>query len=187
MPVVQKNGDTAAPLRSGEAPCLAQRCLHQCTVLTPEFTIAAKIITKKLYTNRGNPKYRPFWGSPLFYKAPPQDNFGLQNVNWHPPKCKLTPSKKGLATSNLQFLYRNIQNLPSTICIWRASICILEAEIVLAGLSREGGTPKKGGTLASPQQTKCFGAINFVKLQKNHFTKQILWPVSLQKGTRQWH
>ena len=23
----------------------------------------------------------------------PQDNFGLQNVNWHPPKCKSTPSK----------------------------------------------------------------------------------------------
>ena len=42
----------------------------------------------------------------------PQDNFSLQNVNWHPPKCKLTPSKKGLATSNLQFLYRNTQKSP---------------------------------------------------------------------------
>ena len=31
-------------------------------------------------------------------------------------------------------------------------------------------------------QRKCFGAINFVKLQKNHFTKQIPWPVLLKKG-----
>ena len=32
---------------------------------------------------------------------------------------------------------------------WRASICILEAEIVLGVLYRKGVIPKKGGTLAS--------------------------------------
>ena len=34
---------------------------------------------------RGNPKYHPFWGSPLFYKARPRQ--------FRPPKCKLAPSK----------------------------------------------------------------------------------------------
>ena len=53
----------------------------------------------------------PFGDHPFSIKHP-QDNFGLQNVNWHPPKCKFTPSKKGLATSNLQFLYRNTQKSP---------------------------------------------------------------------------
>ena len=35
-------------------------------------------------------------------------------------------------------------------------------------------------------QRKCFEAINFVKLQSNHFTKQIPKLVFLQKGTHQW-
>ena len=43
------------------------------------------------------------FGDHPFSTKHPQDNFGLQNVSWHPPKCKLTPSKKGLATSDLQF------------------------------------------------------------------------------------
>ena len=50
-------------------------------------------------------KSTTLFGDHPFSIKQPQDNFGLQNVNWHPPKCKLTPSKKGLATSNLQFLY----------------------------------------------------------------------------------
>ena len=39
-----------------------------------------------------------------------QDNFILQNINRHPPNCESAPSKKGLATSKLQFcteLHRN--------------------------------------------------------------------------------
>ena len=41
-----------------------------------------------------------------------QDNVSLQNVNWHPPKHKSLPSKKGLATSNLQFLYSTTLKSP---------------------------------------------------------------------------
>ena len=52
-----------------------------------------------------------------------------QNVN----SC----SRKGLATSNLQVLYRITQRSPSSICI--LPICILEAEIFLWVLYRKGG------------------------------------------------
>ena len=87
----------------------------------------------------------------------PQDNFGLQNVNWHPPKCKLTPSKKGLTTSNLQVLYRNTQKSPldnlyfggRQFAFWR-----LKLSWGGGGLYRKGGTPQKGGTLAFPQNTQ---------------------------------
>ena len=33
-------------------------------------------------------------GFPPFSIKHTQDNFGLHNVNWHPPKCKSAPSKK---------------------------------------------------------------------------------------------
>ena len=39
-------------------------------------------------------------------------------------------------------------------------MCVLEAKIVLRVLYRKGGTPKKGGTLASPQFAK-WATINF--------------------------
>ena len=82
----------------------------------------------------------------------PQDNFSLQNVNWHPPKCKLTPSKKGIGDlQSAVFVYKYTEISPRQFTFWRASICILEAEIFLGVLCRKGGTPKKGGTLASPQ------------------------------------
>ena len=42
----------------------------------------------------------------------PQDTLSLQNKNWHPRKRKLAPSKKGLATSNLQFWCRHAQKCP---------------------------------------------------------------------------
>ena len=77
-----------------------------------------------------------------------QDNFSLQN--WHPPK--LAPSKKGLWTSNLQFLYINYTEItPPQFTFWRVSICILEARIVLGVLYREGKAPKKVGTFGFPQ------------------------------------
>ena len=85
----------------------------------------------------------------------PQDNFGLQNVNWHPPKCKLTPSKKGLATSNLQFLYRNSQKSPlDNLYLEGANLHFGGWNCLGGGLYRKGGTPKKGGTLASPHRTQ---------------------------------
>ena len=107
--------------------------------------------TKSCRECHGNPKYQPFWASPLSIKHP-QDNFSLQNVNWHPPKCKSAPSKKGLATSNLQFLYRTTQKSPlpnlhfggCQFAVWRLKLswgCFIE----------KGGTLKKVGTLAFPQ------------------------------------
>ena len=84
-----------------------------------------------------------FVGDHPFSVKHPQDNFSLQNANWRPPKCKSTPSKKGLATSNLQCWYRNTQEIsPPQFTFWRLSICILEAEIVLGVLYRKGGPPK---------------------------------------------
>ena len=94
-------------------------------------------------------KYHPFWGSPLFYKAPPRQ--------FQPPKCRLTPSKIQIVEGNFcAFLYKNcrleVANLHFGGCqftFWRVSIYILEAEIVLGVLYRKGVIPKKVGTLGS--------------------------------------
>ena len=98
-------------------------------------------------------KYHPFWGSPLFYKAPPRQ--------FQPPKCKLTPSKIQIVEG--RFLCISIQKLRiggrqplfggCQFTFWRASIYILEAEIVLGVLYRNGVIPKKGGTLGSRERS----------------------------------
>ena len=49
------------------------------------------------------------------------------------------------------FVWKYTEITPCQVSFWRPSFCILEAEIVLGVLYRKGGTPKKGGTLASPQ------------------------------------
>ena len=97
-------------------------------------------------------KYLPFWGSPLFYKAPPRQ--------FQPPKCKLTPPK--IQTVEGRFLCISIQQLQiggrqslfggCQFTFWRVPIYILEAEIVLGVLYRKGVSPKKGGTLDSRER-----------------------------------
>ena len=60
-------------------------------------------------------KYRPFWGSPLFYKAPPRE--------FQPPRCKLTPSKIQIVGG--RFLCISIQKLQiggRQFTVWRVSI-----------------------------------------------------------------
>ena len=68
--------------------------------------------TKSPFRPRGNPECPCFGGFPLFPECIPQEILSLQSVNWHPPKCTLAASKKRLATSNLQFLYRMTQKSP---------------------------------------------------------------------------
>ena len=84
------------------------------------------------------------FGFPPFSIKHPQDNFSLQNVNRHPPKCKMAPPPI------CSFCIELHTNHPPSITFWRALICILEAKILLGVLSRKGGAPKKVGTLASP-------------------------------------
>ena len=90
----------------------------------------------ELSTFVGNPKYQPFWVSPLFYKALPRQ--------FQPPECKLAPSKKGLAASNLQLLSRTTQKSPlpnlqfrgCQFAFWRLKLswgCLIE----------KGGPPKR--------------------------------------------
>ena len=91
------------------------------------------------------------FGFPSFSIKHPQDNFSLQNVNWHPPKCKSAPSKKGLATSNLQFCIELHRNHPSPIYI-------------LEGVNlRFGGWNCLGGkcTRKNPPQIKKFTWTSF--------------------------
>ena len=84
------------------------------------------------------------FGDHPFYIKHPQDNFGHQNLNWHPPKRDWRPPI-------CSFVWKYTETSPRHFVFWRASIYILAAEIVLGGgLYRKGGTPKKGGTLASP-------------------------------------
>ena len=97
-------------------------------------------------------KVPPFWGSPLFYKAPPRQ--------FQPPKCKLTPSNIQIVEG--RFLCISIQQLQiggrqslfggCQFTSWRVPIYILEAEIVLGVLYRKGVIPKKGGTLDFREQ-----------------------------------
>ena len=67
--------------------------------------------------NHRNPKYQPFW-IPPFSKKHPQDNFSLQNLNWHPPKCELAPPKNGIGDlQSAVFCLELHRNHPSPIYI----------------------------------------------------------------------
>ena len=83
----------------------------------------------------GNPKYPPFWGPPISLKHP-QDNFSLQNANWHPPKCTL--GRGDFCT----IPYKSVGECQFTFS--RVPIYVLEAEIVLGVLYRKGWIPKRG-------------------------------------------
>ena len=95
---------------------IQQNCEKGCD-LSPRSKIASDWRLAILPIYRGNPKYHPFWGSPLFYKAPPRQ--------FRPPKCKLAPSKLQIDTlqkgiGDLQsavFCIEIHRNLPSAICI----------------------------------------------------------------------
>ena len=109
--------------------------------LKPE---VSRIFALVLVTIAGSQSTTLFGDHPFSIKHP-QDNFSLQNTFGHPPKCKLTPSKEGLATSNLQLLHRNTQTSPlANLYVGGRQFAFLEAEIVLGVLYRKkGGTPKK--------------------------------------------
>ena len=112
-------------------------------------TLRASFVLQRCHPNKRplngeKLKYHPFWGSPLFYKAPPRQ--------FQPPKCKLTPSKiqigegiflciviQKLQIGGRQSLFGGCQSC-------RVPIYILEAEIVLGVLYRKRLIPKKGGT-----------------------------------------
>ena len=67
----------------------------------------------------------------------PQDNFSLQNVNWHPPKCKL-------ATSNLQFLYRNTQKSPlANLCVGGRQFAFWRLKLSWGCFIEKRGPPKR--------------------------------------------
>ena len=90
----------------------------------------------------GKPKVLPFWGVPLFYKAPPRQ--------FQPPKCKLTPSNMYIGEGRFFVtLYQKLQVGGRQFTSWRATMYILEAEIVLGVLYRKGDAQKGGGTLGS--------------------------------------
>ena len=91
---------------------------------------------------RVNPKYHPFWGSPLFYKAPPRQ-FRPPKCKLAPPKCKLTPYKKGLATSNLQFCKEMHKLNPRQFVFWRRHFAFWRLNLSWGGLIEKGG-PQKG-------------------------------------------
>ena len=77
-------------------------------------------------------------GDHPFYIKHPQDNFSLQNVNRHLPKCKL-------ATSNLQLFYRNRQKSPhATLHFGGRHFAFWRLKIALGVLYRKGGDPQKG-------------------------------------------
>ena len=118
----------------------------------------------------GNPKYQPFWGSPLFYKAPARQ--------FQPPKCKLTPSKRGClvcsSKQKLQIVGRQFLFGGCRFTFWRVPIYILEAEIVLGVLYRKGGIPKKVGTLVS-REVHCW--VSPEPLRCDLASSRAAWPV----------
>ena len=86
---------------------------------------------------RGKLKYHPFWGSPLFHKAPPEQ--------FQPPKCKSAPSKMYIATSNLQFLYRSTQKSPkANLCFGGRQFAFWRLKLSWGCFKEKGGPPKRG-------------------------------------------
>ena len=124
----------------GREPC-GDRILRSCL---QNASATAHSNCRYVMLKMGRSQSTTFFGDHPFSIKHPQDNISLQNVNWHPPKCKLTPSKKGLATANLQALCRNTQksllaNLHSggrEFAFWRLKLswgCCME----------KGGPPKR--------------------------------------------
>ena len=120
------------------------------------------------------PKYHPFGDSPFSIKHP-QDNFSLQNANWHTPKRKLTPS-------NLQVLVLKYTEVsPRQFVFWRASICIwrlnLSWECFIQGALK--GTNLRGQ--AEPKRR--FSLIFFCRF--SHFPrKQSIWETRIFEENR---
>ena len=94
-------------------------------------------------------KYHPFWGSPLFYKAP-QDNFSLQKMQidaLQNTNCRGEISVyfyTKLLIGGRQSHFGGCQ-----FTFWRAPIYILEAKIVLGVIER--GDPRKGWYFGFPR------------------------------------
>ena len=79
-------------------------------------------------------KYHPFWGSLLFYKAPPRQ--------FQPPKCKLTTSKIQMVEEEISVYFMDTKTADwrSPIPFWRVSIYILEgANLHFGGRNCLGG------------------------------------------------
>ena len=97
---------------------------------------------KPLY--RGKLKYPPFGNHPFSIKHP-QENFSLQNVNWHPPTCKLPPSQRDWRPLICSFCIEKHRNLPSPTCILDGVNLHFGGWIYLGGAQEEKGEPPKGG------------------------------------------
>ena len=94
----------------------------------------------------------PFLEIPPFSMKHPHDNFSLQNVNWHPSKCKLAPSKKGLAIPNLQLLRRIAKKSPLLHTYFGAcQFALRRLQLSWGCFIERGENPQKGGTLAAAQ------------------------------------
>ena len=110
---------------------------RKCCILKPP---ALQSKGKRIMTDRPclppPPTPPPLFGDPPFSIKHPQENFSLQNVNWHPPKRDWLPPI-------CSFCIELHRNLPSPVCTLEGANCILEAEIVLGVLHRKGVSPKK--------------------------------------------
>ena len=61
--------------------------------------------------------------------VPTQDDFSLQNVNWRPPKRKLTPSNMSIGDLHSAGFVSNFTEISPPQCTsWRVSTCILFLE-----------------------------------------------------------
>ena len=140
-------------------------------------------------TNAKSENFAEIQSTTLFGDHPfsikhPQDNFGLQNVNWRPPKCKLTPSKKGLATSNLQFLYRNTQKSPlDNLYFGGRQLHFWGLKLSWGRFIEKGGPPKRVVLWLLPRI-----APHFAHILLRQPKKTVSWPLkaltSLNKEVR---
>ena len=126
----------------GSSTCRRQRDFEALLFFSKLRALVAPDRAILRYHRCGNLKVPPFWGITPFFTKHPQDNFGLQNVNWHPPKCKLTPS-------NLQVLYRNTQKSPlGNFNFGGRQFAFWRLKLSWGGLYINRGTPKKGVTFS---------------------------------------
>ena len=118
----------------------------------------------------GNARSAPFSGSPTSESL--YQNKKAFPRQFQPPRCKSTPSKKGLATSNMQFLHRITQTSPLPPSLFEGCRFAFWRLKFSWGCFFEKGGAKRGALCVSPSsscQTKSPPHSDFQKNYKIHF------------------
>ena len=103
------------------------------------------------------PKVPTFLCSPPFAIKHPQDNFSLQNVNWHPPRRKSEPLKRDWRPP----IWHSVWNYTTAIYILEGANLRFGGWNDLGVALLKRGTPQRGGTLGFPHWCSCSSGVSW--------------------------